>query len=366
MKVDKKLEENITLKQLGWKNFYQQQVDVENTFIPARVSRQDRSGYQLMSEIGKLNGSLPGKSRLETTSRAELPTVGDWVLVSQADVANSDQVIIQQTLERSTKFSRKKAGEEFDEQVVAANIDTIFIVTGLDDNFNVKRIERYLLLTWASGATPVIILNKADMCTDIDIKVEQVQKIAAGTVILVVSATNENGIDQLRAWISEGTTVAVLGSSGVGKSTLINCLLGYSHFKTGDVREADSKGRHTTTHRELCLIDSGGLIIDTPGMREIQFWIDKDSTISSYNDVEGYAQNCKFHDCSHETEPDCAVKKAIETETLSAERFVSYLKFQKEIAFFEEQKKASLKIEKKNERKRFSKPARNRSPLRDE
>ena len=143
-------------------------------------------------------------------------------------------------------------------------------------------------------------------------------------------------------------------------------MLGYSHFKTGDVRETDSKGRHTTTHRELCLMSNGGLIIDTPGMREIQFWIDKDTSISSYNDVEDFSRNCKFHDCSHETEPGCAVKAAIETEELSAERFSSYLKFQKEIAFFEEQKNASLKIEKKNERKRFSKPPRNRPIKSDE
>ncbi|MFT7686863.1 MAG: ribosome biogenesis GTPase [Candidatus Azotimanducaceae bacterium] len=364
--MDNKLEDITTLKQLGWKNFFQQQVDIESSDIPARVIRQDRSGYQLMSESGKLIGSLPGKSRLETPSKADLPTIGDWVLVTPADKEHIDQVIIQKTLERLTKFSRKEAGEKFEEQVVAANIDTIFIVTGLDDNFNVKRIERYLLLTWASGATPVIVLNKLDMCADIDKKIEQVKRIAVGTVIIAASAINEEGVDKLRSWITEGTTVAVLGSSGVGKSTLINCLLGYSHFKTGDVRETDSKGRHTTTHRELCMIEGGGLIIDTPGMREIQFWVDKDSAVTSYLDVDGFSQNCKFHDCSHETEPSCAVKKAIEDGDLSLERFTSYLKFQKEIAFFhEQQQSASAKVEKKNDRKRFSKLVRNRPIKRD-
>lgn len=361
--VENTLEQTFTLAQLGWKNFFQQQIEADSNLIPARVCRQDRSGYLLMSESGILSGSLPGISRLETQSKADLPTVGDWVLVRKVDSEN--QVIIQQTLERSTKFSRKESGERFGEQVVAANIDTVFIVTGLDDNFNAKRIERYLLLTWASGATPVIVLNKADMCTKLEQKLNQVAEISMGTVVIVVSAINNEGMDDLKSWISEGTTVAVLGSSGVGKSTIINRLLGYYHFKTGEVREGDSKGRHTTTHRELCIIDSGGLIIDTPGMREIQFWVDKDSPLSSYDDVENIAMTCRFNDCAHEGEPGCAVKKAIESGDLKEERYNTYQKFQKEIAFFQEQQSASLKLERKNERKRFSKTIRNRPTKRD-
>lgn len=363
--MENTLEQTFTLAQLGWKNFFQQQLEADSDLIPARVCRQDRSGYQLMSESGILLGSLPGISRLETRSKAELPTVGDWVLVRRADADNPNQVIIQTTLERSTKFSRKESGERFGEQVVAANIDTIFIVTGLDDNFNVKRIERYLLLAWASGATPVIVLNKADMCSNLERKLDLVAEISMGTVVLVVSAINGEGMDDLKDWITEGTTVAVLGSSGVGKSTIINRLLGYSHFKTGEVREGDSKGRHTTTHRELCIIDTGGLVIDTPGMREIQFWVDKDSPLSSYDDVESIRMTCRFNDCKHEAEPGCAVKKAIESGELSADRYDSYNKFQKEIASFEEQQSVSLKLQRKNERKRFSKVIRNRPTKRD-
>jgi len=363
--VENTLEQTFTLAQLGWKNFFQQQLEADNTLIPARVCRQDRSGYQLMSEHGILLGSLPGISRLEVRSKAELPTVGDWVLVRKVEADNPNQVIIHTTLERSTKFSRKEAGEKFGEQVVAANIDTIFIVTGLDDNFNVKRIERYLLLTWASGATPVIVLNKADLCSNLEKKLDQVAQVSMGTVTLVVSAMNDEGMDDLKEWITEGTTVAVLGSSGVGKSTIINRLLGYSHFKTGDVREGDSKGRHTTTHRELCLIDTGGLVIDTPGMREIQFWVDKNSSLSSYDDVESIAMTCRFNDCVHEAEPGCAVKKAMESGELGEDRFNSYIKFQKEIAFFEEQQNASLKLERKNEHKRFTKLIRHRPTKRD-
>jgi ribosome biogenesis GTPase len=314
-------------------------------------------------------GILPGRARRDTRSKAELPTVGDWVLVtppsSSLDNQDQDPVVIQKTLERASKFSRKEAGDKFEEQVVAANIETVFIVTGLDDNFSPGRIERYLLLAWSSGASPVIVLNKSDLCDDLDDKIEQINKIAMGTPVHAVSALVDTSLDVLKAYILEGNTAAVLGSSGVGKSTIINHLLGYDYFKTGDVRDTDSKGRHTTTHRELCVIEGGGLIIDTPGMREIQFWAEEGALYSSFEDVENFARNCRFNDCGHESEPGCAIRIAIEEEELDQDRFDSFRKFQRELSHFAEKFDASLRSERKSTRKKFAKTIRHRPTKRD-
>ncbi|MFT7244417.1 MAG: ribosome biogenesis GTPase [Candidatus Azotimanducaceae bacterium] len=353
----------LSLTQLGWNNFFQQQVPIGDDSIPARVVRQDLGRYQLMSEQGLLVGILQGKARLES-SKADLPTVGDWVLVKEQE--QGDEYIIQSMLERATKFSRKQAGEKFYEQVVAANIDTVFIVTGLDDNFNAQRIERYVFLCNTSGALPVIILNKADVCDNRDRFLDAVREVASNTPVHVISALNEEGIQSLKPYISEGTTVAVLGSSGVGKSTLINSLLGYEHFKTGAVRDTDSRGRHTTTHRELCPIPGGGLIIDTPGMRELQIWSDEQYLATTFEDVDELATLCKFTNCHHQSEPGCAIQSAIKTEDLSLERWESYLKYLKELAFLAEQQDINAKLQKKANNKKFAKFVRNRSDKRDD
>lgn len=352
-----------TLRELGWNNFFQQQINNEENMIPARVSRQDLGRYHLMSELGPLIGILPGKARLEI-SKADLPTVGDWVVVSAQE--HGDEYIIQDTLERATKFSRKQAGEKFYEQVVAANIDMVFIVTGLDENFNVRRIERYLFLCNTSGALPVIVLNKADLCEDQQARLDEVHEVAGSAPIHVISAITEDGIDDLRTYISVGTTIAVLGSSGVGKSTLINALIGYDHFKTGAVRDTDSKGRHTTTHRELCPIPTGGMIIDTPGMRELQIWSEEQYLATTFEDVEDLAAHCKFSDCKHHSEPGCAIQKAIKKGTLSQERWSSYGKYQKELTFLAEQQDINAKLQKKAGYKKFSKMLRQRPDKRDD
>ena len=351
----------LSLKQLGWNNFFQQQVAIDDDSIPARVVRQDLGRYLLMSEQGPMVGILQGKARLES-SKADLPTVGDWVLVKEQE--QGDEYIIQSMLERTTKFSRKQAGEKFYEQVVAANIDTVFIVTGLDDNFNVQRIERYLFLCNTSGALPVIILNKADICDDRDRFLDEIREVACGAPAHVISALNEDGLQSLQPYISEGTTVAVLGSSGVGKSTLINALLGYDHFKTGAVRDTDSRGRHTTTHRELCPIPGGGLIIDTPGMRELQIWSEEQYLATTFEDVDELATQCKFFDCQHQSEPGCAIQAAIKAESLSAERWDSYGKYLRELAFLAEQQSINAKLQKKANNKKFSRFIRNRSDKR--
>ncbi len=355
--------QQLSLRQLGWNNFFQQQIAIDDDSIPARVIRQDLGRYHLMSEQGPMVGILQGKARLES-SKADLPTVGDWVLVQAQE--HGDEYIIQSMLDRATKFSRKQAGEKFYEQVVAANIDTVFIVTGLDDNFNVQRIERYLFLCNTSGALPVIVLNKADVCEDQSPFLDQVREVAAGTPVHVISALSEDGIQSLKSYISEGTTIAVLGSSGVGKSTLINSLLGYEHFKTGAVRDTDSKGRHTTTHRELCPIPGGGLIIDTPGMRELQIWSEEQYLATTFEDVEELAAHCKFTDCKHQSEPGCAIQSGIKKGTLSEERWDSYGKYLKELAFLAEQQSINAKLQKKASNKKFSRMIRNRPDKRDD
>ncbi len=341
-------EDNLpTLLELGWNNFFQQQLITETECLPARVIRQDLGRYQLIAEDGVLTGILPGRARGE--EKANLPTVGDWVLYERQ--THGEEVIIQDLLERNTKFSRKEAGEKFNEQVVAANIDVVFIVTGLDENFNAKRIERYLLLCQTSGAMPVIIHNKADLCHDVEAKLDQVTQIAGHAPIHSISAIADDGVDSLRVYIKNGITIAVMGSSGVGKSTLINGLLGYEHFKTGAVRDTDSKGRHTTTHRELCPIPSGGMIIDTPGMRELQVWSDEHHLRETFDDIEELASYCKFTDCKHQSEPGCAIRTAIEKDELPEARWTSYQKYLRELAFLGEQQDDHAKIQRKLENK---------------
>ncbi|MDA0978306.1 MAG: ribosome small subunit-dependent GTPase A [Proteobacteria bacterium] len=356
----------MTLTDLGWSHFFQQQVEPDEAdLIPARVWRQDINQYHLVSADGELSGTLPGRFRQSALSKADLPTVGDWVLVSPIPGGEQGQVQIERLLDRKSRFSRKEAGDVVDEQIVAANIDTVFIVSSLDDDFNVNRLERYLLLSQDSGALPVIVLNKADICEDLEERLEALGHVTRGTPVHVVSAKDNAGVDIIKDYVGPGSTCALLGSSGVGKSTLINRLLGYDRFATGEVRETDSKGRHTTTFREMAMLPDGGMVIDTPGMRELQLWSNTTALEGTFDDIETLAMNCRFSDCQHQSEPGCAVKQAVASGELNAERLARFEKLQREVAHLVSQEDVAARTQRKQEFRRFSKLIRNRPDKRD-
>jgi ribosome biogenesis GTPase len=296
-----------------------------------RIIREDRGKYIAYSELGEFACEISGKLRFETNSKGKFPTVGDWIAVSVH--SNEKKATIHALLPRKSVFSRKVAGQIIDEQVIAANIDTVFIVIGLDLNFNLRRIERYLSVACESGVIPVVLLNKADLCAETEARKREVESIAFGIEVHVLSASQNVGMEILNKYIHTGETVAFLGSSGVGKSTIINSLLGTERLKVNKVSKLGSRGRHTTTFRELILLPSGGMVIDTPGMRELQVWGDEEGFKKVFDDIEELALNCRFRDCSHGNEPACAIQEALNNGTLSPKRLENYLKLKKEFAY---------------------------------
>lgn len=294
-----------------------------------RVVTEQKGSYRVMTHSEELLCKISGRLRFETVSREDLPAVGDWVQI------NEEGSIIEKVLPRTSKFSRKKAGQEAEEQIIAANIDTIFILSSLNDELNIGRIERYLLLCWESGANPVVVLTKADTCPNSDEKRKEVESKLYGVKVLTISSITKEGIEELNPFLEMGKTIALAGSSGVGKSTLTNLLIDAIVQKTNEIRETDDKGRHTTTHRELFLLENGASIIDTPGMREIQLWQGNEGLSTQFNDIEEFARSCRFNDCSHEGEPGCRINEAILTGELDRNRLSQYQKLQREIAYTE-------------------------------
>jgi ribosome biogenesis GTPase len=324
----------LNLKSLGYNQTFEESFkEYEDlSLIPGRISIEHKGLYRVLTENGELLGEITGKIRFNAEGRQDFPAVGDWVAVQA--IPSEGKAYIHRILPRKSKFSRKAAGVTTDEQIVATNVDTVFLVNALNQDFNLRRLERYLLMAWESGAAPVIVLSKADLCEDVQSIMDEVESIAFGVPIFAVSSETGMGLDALSDFIKEGQTVALLGSSGVGKSTLANKLFGSEVLKTNEIREEDGKGKHTTTHRELLVLESGGILIDTPGMRELQLWEGDSSLSQSFQDVETFAQECRFRDCSHNNEPGCAVQSAIETGDLDEDRYNSYLKLQREMAYF--------------------------------
>jgi ribosome biogenesis GTPase len=322
----------MSLAAIGWDDFfasaYAPWTDTRDV-RPGRIAIEFNQIFRVYVEDGEVDAVTAGRLKHRAASRAELPAVGDWVAVRQRP---EDGAVIVGVLPRRTAFTRRAAGEPTGEQVVAANVDVVFVVMGLDRDYNPRRLERYLLMARESGAAPVILLTKPDLSPDLSAHIRDVTTLAGDIVVHVVNPKRGEGVEQLHAHLAAGRTAALLGSSGVGKSTIINRLVGVDVQRTREVRASDSRGRHTTTHRELVMLPGGGLIIDTPGMRELQLWDAADAVRETFDDINALAVGCHFTNCRHRDEPRCAVKAAVAEGTLPAERLDSYVKLQDELA----------------------------------
>ena len=321
------------LEALGWNEFFRKEFAPfeGGDFTAGRVAVQHRTYYLLYSEFGELRGEITGKMHYMAERLQDFPAVGDWVVIHARP--EEQAATIHELLPRKSRFSRKVAGVKVEEQIVAANVDIVFLVSGLDGDFNLRRLERYVVLAVESGAMPVVILNKSDLCHDLKSKEREVRSVVRDVPLHMLSAINDKGLDTILSYLKPGITGALLGSSGVGKTTIINHLLGAEVFRTLEVREEDSRGRHATTRRELVILPGGGLLIDTPGMRELQLWGGASGMDEVFEDINRLAGECRFRDCTHGTEPGCAIQKALEEGALEESRFKSFQKLQKEIAY---------------------------------
>jgi ribosome biogenesis GTPase len=321
----------------------------------ARVATAQRELYQLYTETGPVDAEPSGRFYHRAPSRATLPVTGDWVAARMVGPA---QALVEAVLPRRTRLSRHAAGTRNDEQPLAANVDLVFLVCGLDADFNLRRMERYLALVAGSGASPVVVLNKADLCSDLAGRIVETAAIARSAPVVATSTVEPHGLDALRGFLTPGSTVALLGSSGAGKSTIANGLLGEEHFRTGEVRMRDSRGRHTTVRRELTPLPHTGALIDTPGMRELQLWSGPESVDAVFDDITAIAEGCRFRDCTHSGEPGCAVAAALDRGQVDTERWASFQKLRAEAEWHESMADPLAALERKRKWKNIHKQAR--------
>jgi ribosome biogenesis GTPase / thiamine phosphate phosphatase len=345
----------LNLESLGWDASYAEafQPHEQDGLAPARVAVEHRSEYVVYSALGELRAEAAGRLRFD----GEHPAVGDWVAISPRP--GEERATIQAVLPRRTAFVRKAPWLETKAQVVAANVDVVFVVCGLDGNYNIRRIERYITLAWESGAEPVVLLTKADLCDDVDSHRWEVEAVAIGVPVYAVSAPTGEGLEAVASHLGEGRTAALLGSSGVGKSTLVNALAGDELLATKEVRAGDARGRHTTTHRQLVVLPQGGVMLDTPGMRELQLWDADEGLSTAFAEIDELAGQCRFSDCAHNGEPGCAVRSALADGSLERERFDSWRKLQRELEGLRIRQDARLLSEARKERRRFARSMRN-------
>lgn len=348
----------MNLELLGWNDAFAREMEKyrEEGYRPGRIALEHKHLYRVYTEEGEMLAEVSGKLRHQAEGRGDFPAVGDWVALSPRP--EEGKATIHGVLPRQSKFSRKVAGSVVEEQIVAANITTVFLVNALNKDYNLRRLERYLLLAWESGAEPVIVLSKSDLCGDVEGQVALTEAVACGVTIIPVSSETGEGLDLLLRYVGAGATVALLGSSGAGKSTLINKLYGVDILQTGSIREDDSRGRHTTTHRELVILPEGGMLIDTPGMRELQLWDAEDGFGESFADIEALASSCRFPDCRHHTEPGCAIKEALRSGSMDQSRYDNYVKLQREMAYLVRKEDKALQSAQKNKWKKINKQMR--------
>jgi ribosome biogenesis GTPase / thiamine phosphate phosphatase len=349
--------EQFTLEELGWRTHLEAELEKHPGAIPGRIAVEHRSAYVVLTERGEQWAEVAGRLR-HHSPRAALPAVGDWVACRMEPGESAGTITA--VLPRWSKFSRHGAGVETDEQVLAANIDMVWITQALDRDLNSRRLERYLAMTWAGGADPAIVLTKSDTCDDPQTARLSLGVAAAGAAVFITSSVTGEGLDELAALLRPGRTIALLGSSGVGKSTLVNSLAGAEVMKTAELR-GDGRGRHTTTHRELHLLPGRGLIVDTPGMREMQLWDDAGSMETTFADIAALAEACRFRDCAHASEPGCAVTAAVADGSLGRERLQSYHKLQRELRHLALKRDQRAAAEERRKMRAFSRSLRKAS-----